>query len=295
MRNALADGNRRTRWKVLHHAADSDLHGAFNDDEVLLFIVMGVERYPHARGRLDFENQIRTACIGGGGLDLEPLPRRGLQPLPLCGSNFHWPPHSLLFSCGSSKVLSTFAARPSRELLNQSHTRIIVPGVLSNPKFAPIVAAEIADFGFEALDPNWASWISVRFQIARERLRLCANGHTQDENETNCGFLRPCLCRGWCVGPTSRSNVSYLYLAGQIDPPERISAVIHHRARSMPLDRHIESVSKTPLGGDHADRCSTYGQLASQPRDANVNAPVENVFDNPGCPNQMLAGERTLR
>src|ERR1700753_2321254 len=103
MGNTPADGDRCARWKVLHHAADSDLHGALNDDEVLLFIVLGWERSPHARGCLDFENQIRTARIGGGGLDLEPLPRSGLQPLPLCGSNFHWPPHSLLFLWWRSK------------------------------------------------------------------------------------------------------------------------------------------------------------------------------------------------
>jgi hypothetical protein len=41
--------------------------------------------------------------------------------------------------CDGSEVLFTLAERPSRELPNPNHTRIIVFRCLLNPKFAPVV------------------------------------------------------------------------------------------------------------------------------------------------------------
>src|SRR3981189_573456 len=51
---------------------------ALNNDEVLLFVVMGVKGYADSGGRFEFEHEIRAARVTGGSLDLEPLSRSGL-------------------------------------------------------------------------------------------------------------------------------------------------------------------------------------------------------------------------
>lgn len=73
------------------------------------------------------------------------------------------------------------------------------------------------------------------------------------------------------------------------------AGLARRRARSAPLDGHIELVSKAPLGGDHGIRGSTRTQLASQPRDANINASVKHIFEDPGRLDQILTRQRTLR
>src|ERR1700742_4012455 len=70
MGNALANADRSTSWEVLRLASNSYLKRAFNNDEVFLFMVMGVERHAYSWRRFDFQSQIRAAGVAGGSLDL---------------------------------------------------------------------------------------------------------------------------------------------------------------------------------------------------------------------------------
>ena len=75
MGDALADGDRSASWEVLRLVPNGYLSRALNNDEVLLFVVMGVKGYADSGGRFEFEHEIRAARVTGGSLDLEPLSR----------------------------------------------------------------------------------------------------------------------------------------------------------------------------------------------------------------------------
>src|SRR5260221_3498780 len=67
------------------------------------------------------------------------------------------------------------------------------------------------------------------------------------------------------------------------------------RSSSERFDWQREDISDTSLGLDDAGRAGIGLELAPQPQDLDVDAPIADIFVDPGCLQQLLTRERPLR
>ena len=74
-----------------------------------------------------------------------------------------------------------------------------------------------------------------------------------------------------------------------------LSSADLYKPKSQVFDGEREDVSDPAFGLDDGWCAGVSLQFASQPKHLHIDASVENVFMNPGCLQQMLAGEHPLR